>query len=47
VEFENKVKVFGQLSKEIKPEEIPIGMALKYSVVKLPNDRIAYEFKKA
>jgi len=47
VEFENKAKVFGRLSKEIKPEEIAIGMELKYSVVKLPNDRVTYEFKKA
>ncbi|NWF92236.1 MAG: Zn-ribbon domain-containing OB-fold protein [Syntrophaceae bacterium] len=47
VEFDNKVKVFGRLSKEVKDEEIKIGMELKYSVVKLPNDRITYEFKKA
>jgi uncharacterized OB-fold protein len=47
VEFENKMKVFGRLSKEIKEEEIAIGMELKYSVIKLPNDRITYEFKKA
>ena len=46
VEFENKIKVFGRLSKEIKAEEIMIGMDLKYSIVKLPNDRITYEFKK-
>lgn len=46
VEFENKIKVFGRLSKEIKAEEITIGMDLKYSIVKLPNDRITYEFKK-
>lgn len=46
VEFENKIKVFGRLSKEIKAEEIVIGMDLKYSIVKLPNDRITYEFKK-
>lgn len=47
VEFENKAKVFGRLSKEIKQEEITMGMELKISVVKLPNDRITYEFKKA
>ncbi|MEW6377270.1 MAG: Zn-ribbon domain-containing OB-fold protein [Thermodesulfobacteriota bacterium] len=47
VEFENKAKVFGRLSKEIKEEEVAIGMELKYIVVKLPNDRITYEFKKA
>lgn len=46
VEFD-KMKVFGRLSKEIKEEDIAIGMSLKYEVVKLPNDRITYEFKKA
>lgn len=47
VEFENKVKVFGRLSKEMKGEEIAIGMELKCGVVKLTNDHIIYEFKKA
>jgi uncharacterized OB-fold protein len=47
VEFENKMKVFGRLSKEIKEDEITIGMELKYNVAKLPNNRVAYEFKKA
>jgi uncharacterized OB-fold protein len=47
VEFENKIKVFGRLSKEIKEPEISIGMELRVEVVKLPNDRIIYEFKEA
>lgn len=47
VEFENRMKVFGRLSKEIKESEISIGMELKYAVIKLLNDRIIYEFKKA
>jgi len=47
VEYDNKVKVFGRLGKEIKPEEISIGMELKHAIVRLPNDRITYEFKKA
>ena len=46
VEFGNHMKVFGRLSKEIKEEEIAIGMDLKVEVVKLPNDRLTYEFKK-
>jgi uncharacterized OB-fold protein len=46
-EFEGGMKVFGRLSKEIKEEEIAIGMELKYHVVKLPNDRMTYEFRKA
>ncbi len=46
VEFENKMKVFGRLNKEIQDEEIKIGMSLKYAVVELSNDRLIYEFKK-
>jgi uncharacterized OB-fold protein len=45
VEFPNQMKVFGRLSKEIPEENISIGMDLQWSVVKLPNDRITYEFK--
>jgi uncharacterized OB-fold protein len=47
VEFGKKMKVFGRLSKEIKEDEITVGMELKYVVTKLLNDRITYEFKKA
>jgi hypothetical protein len=46
-EFENGMKVFGRLSKEIKEEETAIGMELKYHAVRLPNDHLAYEFQKA
>jgi len=47
VEFESGVKVFGRLSKELKEGEVAVGMEVKTSVVKLPNDRVSYEFKKA
>jgi uncharacterized protein len=46
-EFENGMKVFGRLGKQIPPEEIALGMELKVHVVKLPNDRLTYEFQKA
>lgn len=46
VEFPNQWKVFGRLSKEIKEEEITIGMDLMIEVVKLPNNRVTYQFKK-
>jgi uncharacterized OB-fold protein len=46
VKFDNNMKVFGRLSKEIKDEDIQIGMGLAYEVVKLPNDHVSYEFKK-
>ena len=44
VEFQNKTRAFGRLSKEIKEEEISIGMVLNYAVVRLSNDRVIYEF---
>jgi hypothetical protein len=47
VEFDNGVKVFGRLSKELNQDEIAVGMEMKSSVVKLPNNRLSYEFKKA
>lgn len=46
VEFENGMKVFGRLSKGIEKDEIAIGMELTYRVVKLPGDRLSYEFTK-
>lgn len=47
VEFENGMKVFGRVSKEIEKEEITPGMDLTYHVVRLPGDRLSYEFRKA
>ena len=47
VEFENGMKVFGRLSKVFKDEDLAIGMPLGYEVVRLANDHISYEFKKA
>jgi uncharacterized OB-fold protein len=46
VEFENGMKVFGRLSKEIKEEEIAIGMELSYQPVRRAEDRLTYEFRK-
>jgi uncharacterized OB-fold protein len=39
------VRVFGRLSKGIKESDIKPGMALKVLPVKLPGDRIGYEFQ--
>jgi uncharacterized OB-fold protein len=41
------VRVFGRLSKGIKENDIKPGMNLKVLPVKLPGDRIGYEFQKA
>jgi hypothetical protein len=38
--------VFAPLSKDIKQEEIKVGMPLKLEVTKLLGDRIIYELKK-
>jgi len=40
------VRVFGRLSKGIKESDIKPGMELKVLPVKLPGDRIGYEFQK-
>ena len=46
VQFDNNIKLFGRLSKEIRPEEVEIGMALKVTPVELPRDRVSYEFRR-
>lgn len=45
-QLEGSLRVFAPLSKEIKEEEIKIGMDLKLTVTKLAGDRIIYEFRK-
>ena len=46
-EFDGGMKVFGRLSKNIEESDIKPGMVIKIAPVKLPDDRIAYEFIKA
>jgi uncharacterized OB-fold protein len=41
------VQVFGRLSRDIGEKDIQVGMSLTVSPVKLPDGRIAYEFKKS
>jgi len=40
-------KVFGRMSKDVPEEEIKVGMEVTPKVVKLPEERIIYEFVKA
>jgi len=40
------IQIFGRLSRDIGEKDIQVGMSLTVSPVKLPDDRIAYEFKK-
>ena len=46
-EFGDGVKIFSRLSKDIKEADIKPGMKLKAVVIKLPADRISYEFQQA
>jgi uncharacterized OB-fold protein len=46
-EFEGGLQVLARLSRDIKPEDIKVGMSLELSAVKLPDNRVAYEFNKA
>jgi len=44
-QFEEGPTVFAPLSKDIKEEEIKIGMQLKLTPVKLLGDRVIYELR--
>jgi len=46
-ELEEGVRVFTRMSKDVEKDEIRIGMNVKLVPVKLPNDRITYELRKA
>ena len=41
------IQIFGRLSRDIEEKDIKVGMSLTVSPVKLPDDRIAYEFRRA
>lgn len=40
------VKIFGRMSKDLKEEDLKIGMDLEVVPVKLQGEKVAYEFKK-
>ena len=41
------VQILGRLSRDIEEKDIKVGMSLVVKPVKLPNNRIAYEFRQA
>ena len=41
------VQILARLSRDIKENDIKVGMPLTVNPVKLPNNRLAYEFKPA
>jgi uncharacterized OB-fold protein len=40
------VQILARLSRDIGENDIKVGMSLTVSPLKLPNDRLSYEFKK-
>ncbi len=46
-EFGDGVRIFSRFSKDIKVEDIKPGIKLKVVPIKLPEDRISYEFQQA
>ena len=46
-ELDEGVRVFTRMSKDIKKDEVKIGMNLRLVPVKLANERIMYELRKA
>ena len=41
----NGLRVFGRLSRDINEADIKVGMELKVVPVRLPDDRVSYEFQ--
>jgi len=39
------VKIFGRISKEMKEEELKIGMDLVVAAIRLPEGKVSYEFR--
>ena len=40
-------KVFGRIDRSLSEDELQVGMAMKSMVLRMPNDRFTYVFKKA
>jgi len=47
IRFPSGVQVFGRISKEVPADNIKVGMKLKVVSIKLPLDRVSYEFIKS
>ena len=45
--FGDGLQIFGRLSRDIETSDIKVGMELRVVPIKLPEDRIAYEFQMA
>ena len=47
VDFGGGVKILGRLSRDIAEDDIKVGMEVKVVAIKLPGDKLSYEFLKA
>ena len=47
VGFGDGLQIFGRLSRDIETSDIKVGMELRVVPIKLPGDRITYEFQTA
>lgn len=45
-ELEEGVRVFARLSRDVREDEIVIGMGMKLVPMRLPNNKITYELRK-
>lgn len=45
-EFGDGIQIFGRLSRDIEACDIKLGMGLKVVPIKLPDERVSYEFQK-
>jgi uncharacterized OB-fold protein len=46
-EFDGGIRILARLSRDIEDKDIKVGMSLAVSPIKLPENRIAYEFRRA
>ncbi|MCL6635072.1 MAG: zinc ribbon domain-containing protein [Peptococcaceae bacterium] len=42
-----RVKVFGRMNKEVREEDLKVGLPVKAAVVQLPDGQLTYEFQPA
>ena len=47
IRFPSGVQVFGRISKEVPVDNIKVGMKLKIVPIRLPLDKVSYEFMHA
>lgn len=46
VDFGDGIKMLGRLNRDIAESDIKVGMEVKVVAIKLPGDKVSYEFRK-